>query len=156
MEIEIYWQRPLSLIDGTDEKRVYTPEDKSQIPDSPGVYVFARKHGDRIIPLYVGKATNLAVRLDQQFNNVKLMKGIEISPQGKRLLLLGVLQRKPGQTIQKVLRIAESALIEHSLLQGFDTLNKKGKSKPTHSIYFTGNREVTKYSGNEVKKRAIR
>jgi len=156
VEIEIYWQKPLSLIDGTDENRVYTPEDKSPITDDPGVYVFARKHGDRIIPLYIGKATNLAVRVSQQLNNVQLMKGIENSPQGKRLLILGELQRKPGQNIQKVLRIAESALIEHSLSQGFNILNKQGKSRPTHSVYFTGNREVKIYSGNEIKTRAVK
>ena len=154
MEIEIYWQRPLSLIDGTDDNRVYTPEDKSPIPDYPGVYVFTRKHGDRMIPLYVGKATNLAVRLAQQLNNVKLMKGIENSPQGTRLLLLGELQRKPGQNIQKVLRIAESTLIEHNLSQGFDILNRQGENRLAPAVYFTGNREVKIYSGNEVKTRA--
>ena len=90
MEIEIYWQNPFSLIDGTQEKRIYTPEDKSPITDYPGVYVFARKHGDRIIPLYIGMANNLAVRVSQQLNTVELMKGIENSPQGKRLLILGV------------------------------------------------------------------
>jgi len=84
------------------------------------------------------------------------MKGIENSLQGKRLLILGELQRKSGQNIQKVLRIAESALIEHSLSQGFDILNKQGKSRPTHSVYFTGNREAKIYSGNEVKTRAIK
>lgn len=156
MEIDIFWQRPLSLVDGTHENRVYTPEDESPITDYPGVYVFARKHGDRIIPLYIGKANNLAVRVSQQLNTVKLMKGIENSPQGKRLLILGELQRKPGQVIEKALRIAESALIEHSLSQGFDILNKKGKSRPTHSVYFSGNKEAKIYSGNEVKTRAIK
>jgi len=156
MEIEIYWQRPLSLIDGTQENRVYTIEDKSPITDAPGVYVFGRRHGDKIIPLYIGKANNLAVRVSQQFNNVQLMKGIENSPQGKRVLILGELQRKPGQVIQKVLRIAESALIEHSLTQGFDILNKQGKNRPTHSIYFTGNREAKIYSGNEVMTRSVK
>lgn len=84
------------------------------------------------------------------------MKGIENSPQGKRLLILGELQRKPGQIIEKALRIAESALIEHSLSQGFNILNKKGKSRPTHSVYFAGNKEVKIYSGKEVKTRAIK
>ncbi len=155
MEIDIFWQRPLSLVDGTHENRVYTPEDESPINDCPGVYVFARKHGDRIIPLYIGKANNLAVRVSQQLNTVKLMKGIENSPHGKRLLILGELQRKPGQVIEKALRIAESALIEHSLSQGFGILNKKGTSRPTHSVYFSGNKESKIYSGNEVKTRAV-
>ena len=85
------------------------------------------------------------------------MKGIENAPQGRRVLILGELQRKPGQVITKVLRIAESALIEHSLTQGFDIINKQGKRRPTHSIYFSGNREVRqKYSGNEVMTRAVK
>lgn len=151
MEIEIYWQKPLSLIDGNQEKRIYTPEDKSPMSASPGVYVFARKHGDKIIPLYIGMANNLAVRVSQQLNTVELMMGIQNSPQGKRILILGELQRKSGQVIEKALRIAESALIEHSLSQGFDILNKKGKSRPTHSTYFYGNKEAKIYSGSEVK-----
>jgi hypothetical protein len=156
MEIEIHWKMPLSLIDGTDEYRVYTPEDKSPMSDRPGVYVFARKHGHRTVPLYVGKANNLAVRVAQQLNNVKLMKGIENSPQGGRLLILGELHRKHGQNTQKVLRIAESALIEHSLSQGFDILNKQGKNRPAHSVCFVGNRQAKRYSGKEIKTRANR
>ena len=78
MEIEICWQRPLSLVDETNEYRACTPEGKSPITDYPGVYVFARKRGDKIIPLYVGMAINLAVRLSQQLNNVKLMRLIKI------------------------------------------------------------------------------
>ena len=156
MEIEIRWQGPISLIDGTDEKRVYTPEDESLIPDCPGVYVFARKRGETMIPLYMGRATRLAVRISQQLNSVELMKGIENSPQGRRVLIVGQLQRKPGQPLQRALRIAEAALIEHSLSQGFDILNKLGKSRPAHSVWFAGNREVRAYSGNEIKTRANR
>ena len=156
MDIEIRWQGPISMIDGTEEKRVYTPEDESLIPDCPGVYVFARKRGETIIPLYMGKAARLSVRIPQQLNSVELMKGIENSPQGRRVLIVGQLQRKPGQNLQKALRIAEAALIEHSLSQGFDILNKQGKSRPAHSVCFTGNREVRAYSGNEMKTRASR
>lgn len=154
MEISINWIKPITLIDGTNLSRIYTPEDESSIRDVPGIYIFARNYGGRIIPLYIGMATNLADRVFQQLNNVNLMKGIENSPQGKRILIIGELQRKPGQVIQKVIRIVESALIEHSLIQGFDVLNKQGKNRPTHSIYFSGNREVTNYSGKEVMKRA--
>lgn len=73
MEIDIFWQRPLSLVDGTHKNRVYTPEDESPITDHPGVYVFARKHGDKILPLYIGMAINLAVRVSQQLNTVELL-----------------------------------------------------------------------------------
>lgn len=156
MEININWERPLSLIDGTHQNRVYTPEDESPLTENPGVYVFARKHGNRIIPLYVGRANNLNVRISQQLNNVQLMKGIQNSPQGNRLLILGKLRKKPGQNLLKVLRIVESALIEQSLSQGFDILNKQGKNRPTHTVYFTGNREAKLYSGKEVKTRAVK
>lgn len=158
MDVELSWLEPLPLVDGSDEYRVYTlkNEDADSLPDNPGIYIFAREYGAKIIPLYVGMAGNLAARISGQLNNVHLMKGIESAPQGMRLLIIGELRRKPGQKPAKCMRIAESALIEHSLAHGFDILNKQGKKRPTHNIYFTGNRRAKTFSGKQVNIRAIR
>ena len=66
MDIDIYWLKPITLIDGTSLKRIYTPVDESSIHDIPGIYIFARNYGERIIPLYIGLATNIANRVFQQ------------------------------------------------------------------------------------------
>ena len=82
MEIRVVWQQPIPLVDGSSQSLIYVPPDPAAIPDRPGVYIFGRRHGETVSPLYIGKAENLARRIEQQLNNVRLMKGIENAPTG--------------------------------------------------------------------------
>lgn len=114
MEIRVVWQQPLSLRDGSSEGLIYACEDPALIPNRPGIYVFARRHGDAVSPLYIGQAENLAKRIPQQLNNVKLMNGMKNAPTGERILLVGELALRSGQRVSRVLEVVENALIEYA------------------------------------------
>lgn len=144
MQIELKWSKPIRLRDGSADNMIYTCDRIASFPEGPGVYIFARRHGDSVSPLYVGRAKNLAGRLHQQFNNAKLMKGIENAPAGQRLLLLARARLKRGQRVDRVLKVVESALIEYSLAGGHDLLNKQGTKTKVHELRFRGNRTSRK------------
>ena len=106
VEIRIIWQQPIPLAEGSKESlRIYVPRNPDEIPARPGVYVFGRHHGDTVSPLYIGKAENLSRPIEQQLNNVRLMKGIENSPGGERIVLIGELSLRPGQRVARVLDV---------------------------------------------------
>jgi hypothetical protein len=140
MEIRIVWQQPIPLVDGSKQSLIYVPRDTAAIPGRPGVYIFGRRYGDTVSPLYIGKAENLAKRIEQQMNNVRLMKGIENAPTGERILLLGELSLRPGQRVPRVLEVVENALIEFALTNEHEILNKQGTRTPFHTLTFEGNR----------------
>src|SRR5437773_3425562 len=114
LKISASWSQPIELQDASSENLIYSC-DLSTTPSAPGIYVFARVHGDSISPLYVGQAANVKSRLEQQFNNVRLMMGISRATTGKRILLVAEVHLKPGQQRDKVLDVFESTLIGHPL-----------------------------------------
>lgn len=141
MRIEVKWSRPLPLRDGSAELLTYTCDDLDPSLDEPGVYIFARRHGDSVSPLYIGQASRLKQRVEQQFaNNTRLMNGLKQAGAGQRILLLGRVQFKRGQQLKQVLNVLESALIQHALTEGHELLNKQGTKTPVHTISFQGNR----------------
>ena len=133
MELALFWHTPLPLRNGHRENLIYTV-DEEKIPNIPGIYVFARKHGKSMEPLYVGRANDLQARIIQQLNNARLMKGIENASAGHRKLLLAECITKPGQQLDKALKIAESAFIKHYLAEGHELLNIQGKQRRIHKI----------------------
>jgi hypothetical protein len=145
MDIHIDWLQPFDLVDGSRDGVIYAVDDEDAIPDTPGVYVFARVHGDVVEPLYVGRATNLTRRIGQQLNNLRLMRGIEEAPAGYRTLYVGEIQFRQGQRQGSVLRVAESALINAALAEGCDLLNIAGTNTLVHTIESTGNREARRW-----------
>src|SRR6266511_4473396 len=111
MDIRLQWLEPFDIIEGNELIYDVEEEDWDYIPDPPGVYIFARAHGDAMAPLYIGRAINLSERIWQQLNNnVRLMRGLEDAQSGYRVLLVGELLTRPGQRIATVLRLVESAL----------------------------------------------
>jgi hypothetical protein len=149
MNIQIDWLQPFDLFDGHREGLIYGIRDEDQLPDSPGVYVFARVHGRAIFPLYIGRAANLCKRLGQQLNNLRLMRGIQQAPTGTRTLYIGELILRPGQRLASVLRVTESALINAALAEGFDILNIAGTNTLVHTIGSKGNREARDWLPNQ-------
>jgi hypothetical protein len=139
MDIRVVWQQPISLIDGDGQGMIYALG-PGAIPDRPGVYVFARQHGETVSPLYIGQALNLAKRVPQQLNNVRLMLGIQNAPTGERILLVGEVALRRGQRSRRVLEVVENALIERALGNEYELLNKQGTRTPVHAISFEGNR----------------
>lgn len=152
MNISLEWQRPVSLHDGTNDNFIYKYE-PVEILEEPGIYIFARKFGNSIFPLYIGKALNLKKRIEQQLNNTTLMMGVKNSPSGNRLLLLAVL--KAGRAkIDKKLNIVESAYIENALSEGHDLLNKKGTKIRVHNIDSVGPKKNHRPFPRKVKHKA--
>ena len=90
-------------------------------------------------PLYVGQALSIRYRVRDQFNNLKLMRGIQRAQIGRRVLLLGEILTKPGQKIKRVLNIVELSLIEHFVEKGYELLNKQGARLHYDTVTFEGN-----------------
>jgi hypothetical protein len=139
MKIALKWEKPIRLRDGSTQNRIYFCRGTDKFPRKPGVYVFARKFGKNIFPLYVGQASRLKGRIEGQFNNLRLMVGIKNAPAGNRILLIARLYLKRGQQMNKVLDIVESALIKNALAQGHDLLNQQGTKTRVHVIRSVGN-----------------
>jgi len=123
MKISLKWDKPIRLKDGTRFNQIYFWRGAGHVPAKPGVYIFARKYGKNIPPLYIGQASKLRGRIEGQFNNLRLMMGIKNAQAGHRILLIARLSLKRGQRMAKVLDIIESAFIKNALAQGHDLLN---------------------------------
>jgi len=135
VEIEMKWRKPIPLRSGARQGMIYTFEESLlPKPNKAGIYVFARMVHEYVIPLYIGQGGDLKQRIQQQFNNLKLMKGIEKAPPGKRRLMIARVKLRPGQNQDSVLKVAEKACIESALSQGFELLNKQGVKEKVHSI----------------------
>jgi hypothetical protein len=141
VRIDVTWDKPIRLKDGSKLNQVYYCPSLDRISNKAGVYVFARSFGAVVAPLYVGQASRLRNRIEQQFkSNVHLMIGLQQADIGRRLLLVGRLKLHRGQRKKKVLDIVESSLIKHALTQGHVLLNKQGVRTSVHTIKSKGNR----------------
>lgn len=150
MEISVFWHKPIILEDGSKNNLIYNIADLDEFEGIPGVYMFCRSYGDNLSPLYIGKAINMASRIRQQFNTTKLMKAIENSQNGTKVLVVGELKCKPGQGPSKCIGIIEKALIEHALAEGYELINQKGTKTPYDKIVFTGNQTVKKLTRSYI------
>lgn len=150
MDINVFWHKQLNLEDGSDDNMIYTVQGIERFDEVPGVYMFCRKYKDKIIPLYIGKALNLAARIEQQLNTTKLMKAIENSSSGTRVLVIGEFQAKPGQQKDKCIRMVEKALVNHALAEECELINQQGTKTPYHEISFTGNARAKAFSGPAI------
>jgi hypothetical protein len=138
MRIDVRWGKPIRLRNGSRVNLIYTCP-LERIPDGPGVYVFARSFARSIVPLYVGQAQRLRKRIEQQFNNVRLMIGLQQSQHGHRIMLVGHVTLRRGQQKTKVLNLVESALIKRALADGHELLNVQGTKTKVNVIKSKGN-----------------
>lgn len=153
MDISLDWLGPIDLQDAVDDGLIYSlpTQEIEAIPTVPGVYVFARVHGRAVSPLYIGKAGNVRKRISQQFNNLRLMRGLEDAPAGFRTLHLAIPAIRRGQKAAKVITIVEQSLISAALADGFEILNKQGTKTLVHRISSHGSREARRWlPGNEI------
>jgi hypothetical protein len=153
MKIEVRWSETVDLCDASELHQIYGCDDLSRLPDEPGVYVFGRRYGLTFTPLYVGQAGNLRSRICQQFNNLRLMKAIESSGKGARVVMVAPLRLLRGQQSGAVLDVVELALIEQFMASGFELINKQGTRIPQHSLTFKGNRAVRRLLPASMKVR---
>jgi hypothetical protein len=151
MEISIFWNKPLPLIDGSQNNLIYTVAGLGDFEEVSGVYMFCRVYKEKISPRYIGKALNLAARIRQQLNTTKLVRAIERqSLSGAKVLVIGELLSKPGQVTDKCIRLVEKALIEHALAEGHELINQKGTKTPYDEIAFAGNVAAKNFTGPQI------
>lgn len=139
MKIEAKWCRPITLNDGEPSGLIYSL-DIETIPTEPGVYVFARGYDKKIAPIYIGETINLRNRISTHLKSVPLMKSIENSPNGSRILIYCTVATSSRLKAKSQVKIIEKALIYHLQAEGYELFNKKGTKLPTHVIQFSGNR----------------
>ncbi len=150
MSLSVFWHKPLSLEDGSKKNLIYNIRDLSKFEGVPGIYMFCRLYGENLTPLYIGKAGDLAYRIRSQFNTTNLMKAIENSQNGTKVLVIGEYICKPGQSSNKCISIIEKALIEHALAEGYELINQKGTKTPYDEIDFTGNFVAKEFTGSYI------
>jgi hypothetical protein len=137
MKLHIEWARLIHLKDGTKQNMIYTA-DQNKLPSISGIYILGRRWGSDIEALYVGKANNICSRVKGQLNNLRLMQHLKNAKAGKRMILFGKIITKPGQRMEKSLRLIERALIRYFLSEGHDLVNKQGTRLRHHQITSEG------------------
>lgn len=96
MKLQVEWMRPITLRDGTRQNLIYTV-DLNRLPENvAGIYVLGRRFGSHFEALYVGKASRIRGRLQNQFNNLRLMQHLRNAKAGKRIVLCGRIVTLPG------------------------------------------------------------
>src|SRR5690606_19451703 len=139
MELIVQWHKPIEPLDGAEEHLIYTAKGLDEWWGVPGVYMFARKFGGSLHPLYVGKAENIGQRVTQHFkSSTRLMNSLRKSANGLKVLVPAEFKPKRGQNTKKCIGLIERALIDHTLSEGHELLNVQGARTPTHTINFSG------------------
>jgi hypothetical protein len=132
MDLHLDWLEPIGL---TLSKKTGEYElESDDIPESPGIYIFGRGHGESAEALYVGLAANLRSRVRQQLNNHRLMRHLERAKNGVRAIVIAEWRARPGQTPKRCLPLIERSLIRHFISKGHDLVNKNGASLRQHKI----------------------
>ncbi|MBU1356489.1 MAG: GIY-YIG nuclease family protein [Candidatus Edwardsbacteria bacterium] len=137
MKLDIIWEKPVYLRHVTNESLIYTLN-LDKLPDKPGIYIFARHWGKSYEALYVGKTNNLQGRIHGHLNNLKLMRHLENAKNGKRVIIIGQPNLRPGQKLKNVLITLERAFIRHFLAEGHDLVNQQGVRIRRHEINSEG------------------
>ncbi len=150
MDIKINWVQSMELLDGTSNDMVYVLPEKFKIPTEAGIYIFARKYGETISAVYIGKADNLRQRLEQQFDKVQLMMALRNSGKGKKVLLWGRIKTKGKKKLSKIFKIIEPHFIEYATINGHELVNIKGTKSATHKITNVGNLDIRKILKNKM------
>ena len=138
MNLELQWERPIQLKDASKEDLIYRVDDFDKLPLAAGIYVFGRRWGANFEALYVGKARSIRGRVNDHFNNLRLMQHLRNAKTGERVLLAGRLMTKPGQQLDRCLQVAERALIRHFLSEGHDLVNIQGAQLRRHEVASSG------------------
>ena len=140
MKIEAAWSNPIPLKKGGAEGYKIYDVDLDLVPKAAGVYVFARKHGQTVSPIYIGETVGLRGRIAGHLKSLPLMKAIENAPAGARFLIYCTVKAGNKEKAKKLVKVLERSLILHAQSEGHALFNKSGAKMPTHEISFTGNR----------------
>lgn len=137
MKLHVEWVRPLALKDASRENLIYKA-DIARLPSAPGIYMFGRRFSGQFEALYVGKANRIRGRVKGHFNNLRLMQHLRNAKSGKRIVLAGKIVTKPGQRLEKCLKLIERGFIRYFLSEGHDLVNKQGTRLRRHEVTSSG------------------
>lgn len=138
MRLQLEWSKPIALKDASRDNLIYKA-DIEKVPNVPGVYIFGRRWGrNQFEALYVGKANRIKGRVKGHFNNLRLMQHLRNAKNGKRIILAGRIVTKPGQQLDKCLKMIERGFIRYFLSEGHDLVNKQGTRLRRHEIASSG------------------
>lgn len=137
MKLHIDWSKPVPLKDASAENLIFKT-DLTKLPSVAGIYIFGRRWGQQFEALYVGKAGDIRGRAKGHFNNLKLMQHLKNARNGKRVIIAGKFVAKPGQQVDKCLRILERGFIRYFMSEGHDLVNKQGTSIKRHEFVSSG------------------
>lgn len=139
MKIEAAWSKPIPLAKDQSGKLIYTLDLKA-LPTVPGVYIFGRRHGSTVVPIYIGETMSLRSRVKWHLDSLPLMRAIEQAATGSRFLIYCTVKAGTEEKAKKHIGVLERALILHAQGEGHEIVNKRGTKLPTDAISFTGNR----------------
>lgn len=139
MQIEATWSQPIALKKGLPGGLIYVLK-LEDLPEEPGVYVFGRKHGESVVPIYIGETLSIRGRVKDHLNSLALMRAIENAPNGGRFFIYCTVKAGSKEKAKKHVKVLEKALLVHAQSEGHELFNKKGTKLPTDTISFTGNR----------------
>jgi hypothetical protein len=139
MQIEATWSKPIPLKKGPPGGAIYVLK-LEDLPDEPGVYVFGRKHGENVVPIYIGETLSIRRRVKGHLNSLALMRAVENAPNGGRFFIYCTVKAGTNEKAKKHVKVLEKALIMHAQSEGHEIFNKKGTKLPTDTISFSGNR----------------
>jgi len=137
MKLQVEWTRPIPLKDATRENLIYMT-DLNKLQKIAGIYILGRRWGTDFEALYVGKANDIRGRVKGQLNNLRLMQHLRNAKAGKRIVVTGKVITKPGQQLEKCLRLIERALVRYFLSEGHDLVNKQGTRIRRHEVVSSG------------------
>lgn len=139
MQISAAWSQPITLKKSKSTRLIYEL-DIDNLPAVPGVYVFGRKFGGKVIPIYIGETISVRGRVKGHLNSLALMREIENAPKGERFFMYCTVKTNSLERAKTQVKILEKALILHAQTDGHVLFNKRGTKLPTDEIAFTGNR----------------
>lgn len=139
MKIEATWSQPTKLVLSRSPDKIYEL-DLEALPAKPGVYVFGRRHGGSVTPIYIGETLSIKARTKGHLNSVALMGAIKAAPKGERFFIYCTVKAGNKDKAKKLIKVLEKALILHAQSEGHELVNKKGTKLPADEITFTGNR----------------
>lgn len=143
MQVSLTWHPPIVLGPKASFAKNFSREtfDK-HVTDKPGIYIFARRHGKNLIPIYIGKAPKgLRKRLKQHLNNHNLIKALETHKSGSRILLVATVGAVTQSSIEKKVALAERAHIEYAMTSGYDLINVQGTKTPSSTVQIVGTKK---------------
>ncbi len=150
MDIDIKWHNSITMEDGTKDKLVYIIPNMEMFIKKTGVYMFCRRYGEKVIPIYIGKSKDVGSRLKNHLNSLRMMNAIRDALSGERLFIFGEIICKSGQQAEKCINLVEKAMIEHALTSGYELINEKGTKTPSHTINFNGNMDARAFTSTKI------